>query len=327
MHASQTILNELESTMAIVHAYMQATPQYTWPLLSERIGADVWVKHENYLPFGAFKIRGGVTFMARLQERNALPQNGVVAATRGNHGQSIAFAAQTFAIPCTIFVPEGNSKSKNVAMQALGAEVRIVGRDFQEALEYARAFAEREDRLFVPSFHPDLVSGVATYALELFRAVADIDTLFVPIGLGSGICGSMMARDALGLQTKIVGVVAEGADAYARSFERGEVVSTPSVTTRADGIACRMPDPDAFARIAAGVERIVRVRDSEIAEAMRVYFDDTHSVAESAGAAGLAALLREREQYRGKRVAVILCGGNVDRDIFADVLRGSEIIS
>jgi threonine dehydratase len=300
-----------------VHAVFPPTPQYAWPLLASRSGAEVWVKHENHTPTGAFKVRGGLTFFDRLlRDRRDVP--GVVSATRGNHGQSLAFAGARAGVPVTIVVPRGNSVEKNAAMRAFGATLVERGEDFDAARQEAAALAERQGLIFAPSFAPELVLGVATYALELLRGAPPIDALYVPIGLGSGICGCIMARDLLGLSTDIVGVQSTEADAYARSFAAGRVVTVPSANTRADGMATRIPDPAALEMIRRGAARIVTVGDDEIAAAIRAYWQDTHNLAEGAGAAPLAALLQERRRMAGKRVALILCGGNIDLALFKD---------
>jgi threonine dehydratase len=308
-------LAELERAAALVHSIMPPTPQYRWPLLCERTGAEVWVKHENHTPIGAFKVRGGITYMDKL--KRAQPGvTGVVAATRGNHGQSIALAARRAGLHPVIVAPRGNSVEKNAAMRAQGAELVEHGHDFQAAYEHAAALAVERGLHRLPSYHPWLVLGVASYGLELFRAV--------PIGLGSGICGTIAARNALGLKTRIVGVVAENAAAYARSFAKGAAVSTNSADTIADGMACRVPDNDALAIILAKAERVFTVSEDEIKAAMRYYFTDTHNIAEGAGAAPLAALLREHEKMAGKRVALVLSGGNIDREKYAAVLNGGS---
>jgi threonine dehydratase len=312
-------LAELEAAAAQVHAVMPATPQYAWPLLSARAGCEVWVKHENHTPAGAFKVRGGIVYLAALRAREPHVR-GVIAATRGNHGQSVAYGAARQGLSATIVVPHGNSREKNAAMRAVGAELVVHGRDFQEALEHARGLAAERGLRFVESFADGLVLGVASYALELFRAVPDLDTVYVPIGMGSGLCGVIAARDALGLKTRVVGVVTEVLPAYRLSFEQGTPVSTPPAETIADGMACRVPDRDAVARIRAGAERVVGVGEAAIRAAMRHYFTDTHNVVEGAGAAPLAALLAERDRMRGRRVALIASGGNVDAEVFARVL-------
>jgi threonine dehydratase len=314
-------LPDLEAAANLVHRHFGPTPQYAWPLLARRTGADVWVKHENHTPAGAFKIRGGIVYFDRLK-RERPHVRGVVSATRGNHGQSLAYAGARAGLPVAIVVPHGNSTEKNAAMSAFGAELIEHGADFDEARQHAAALAGTRGYEFAPSFQQDLVLGVSTYAHELFTAVADIDTVYVPIGLGSGCCGLIKARDLLGLKTKIVAVVAEEAQAYRLSLEAGHVVETNSARTFADGMAVRVPSPEALAIIRQGVERIVVVSDDAIAAAMRAYFEDTHNVAEGAGAAPLAALLQEREAMAGKRVGVILCGGNVDRSLFMKVLAG-----
>ena len=314
-------LDELEAAAGIVHDVMPRTPQYAWPLLGERAGCEVWVKHENHTPIGAFKLRGGLVYFNELT-RSGEPVSGVITATRGNHGQSIARASARFDLPATIVVPHGNSVEKNKAMEAFGAELIQYGVDFDEARVEADRLAEERNLHFVPSFHPWLVRGVATYALELLQAVKDLDTVYVPVGMGSGICGLITTRDLLGLKTKIVGVVAQNAPAYATSFEAGEVRETNSAETFADGMACRAPSRQALETICKGAERIVKVSEDEIASAMRAYYSDTHNLAEGAGAASLAALLKEQAQMTGRKVSVILSGGNVDAALFDTVLNG-----
>ena len=315
--------SEIEAAAETVYAAMPATPQYIWPLLAERCGATVWVKHENHTPIGAFKARGGLVYVSGL--RASQPDcTGVIAATRGNHGQSIAFAARAHGLAAVIVVPEGNSAEKNAAMGALGAELVVHGHDFQAAYEYAMGLADERGLLMVPSFAADLVAGVATYPMELLTAVPDLDTLYVSIGLGSGICACIAAREALGLTTKIVGVVAENAPCYALSFDQGKPVSTNSADTLADGLACRVPDDAAVAVINRYAERIVTVSESEIKAAMRHYFTDTHNLAEGAGAAPLAALLQERGRANNQTVGLVLSGGNVDRDLFQNILAEAD---
>jgi threonine dehydratase len=316
------VLKPLESAADIVYEAMRPTTEQRWPLLDERCGAEVWVKHENHTPVGAFKVRGGLVYIDHL--RHSSPDlRGVVAATRGNHGQSIAFAARRYGIPCAAVVPHGNSIGKNRAMQAFGAELIERGHDFQASLEAAALIAAERGWHLVPSFDALLVRGVATYALELFRAVPDLHTLYVPIGLGSGICGAIAVRDALALDTQIVGVVSAAAPAYAQSIVSGRPVSHEVTTRIADGMACRTPNPEAFEVIRRRVARIVAVSDDEVEAAMRAIYDDTHNVAEGAGASGLAALLQERDRVRGKKVGFILTGANVDAGVFARVLSAS----
>ena len=311
----------LREAARLVHAVLPATPQYRWPLLEAQLGGGVelWVKHENHLPVGAFKVRGGLTYFDHLLVGAVAPA-GVISATRGNHGQSIAFAAARHGIRATIVVPLGNSREKNAAMRTLGAELVEHGRDFQAAREHAQELATRNGWHMIPSFHPDLVAGVASYALELFDAVSPLDAVVVPIGLGSGACGVIAARDALGLSTEVIGVVSSGAPAYALSLEAGRVIAHEVTTVLADGMACRLPDAAALDCLHRGLAGIVQVSDAEIAVAMRLLFECTHQVAEGAGAAALAAVLQQRKRFAGRRVAVILSGGNVDRDVFAQVL-------
>ncbi len=317
--------HRLEQALETVYAAMPPTPQYAWPLLERRLGLEVWIKHENHTPVGAFKVRGGLVLMETwsAEGRGA---RGIITATRGNHGQSIPFAARRYGIPVTVVVPETNASEKNRAMEALGARLIVHGDDFEASRQHASRLAESESLEFLGPFHPELVHGVATYAHELLRHVSEIDTVYVPIGMGSGICGTIGVRDLLGLSTEVVGVVAEGAPAYARSLEAGRVVTTDRARTFADGIACRAPSAEAFEVIRRGAARIVAVSDQEIAEAIRILFQDTHNVAEGAGAAALAGLIRDRRQHPAtrdqRRVAVILCGGNVDSTVFAQVLNG-----
>ncbi len=312
-------LAELETAAALVHAVMPPTPQYAWPLLCRRLGAELWVKHENHTPIGAFKLRGGLVYLDAL--KRARPGlRGVVTATRGNHGQSVALAAARLGLAATVVVPHGNSVEKNLAMEAFGATLVEAGHDYQAAYEHSLALAGEDGLALVPPFDPALVRGVATYSLELLRAVAGLDVVYVPVGLGSGICGMIAARDALGLTTEIVGVVAANAAAYSLSFAAGRTISTNSADTIADGLACRVPHPEAFEIIRRGAARIVTVTEAEIRAAMRILYTDTHNVAEGAGAAPLAAALQERGRLAGRRVAVIQSGGNVDRTLFAEIL-------
>ncbi|MDJ0683546.1 MAG: threonine dehydratase [Alphaproteobacteria bacterium] len=311
--------DQIEAASEVVHAVFPGTPQYCWPLLAERTGVELWVKHENHTPIGAFKIRGGAVFMA--DHIAAHPTStGVIAATRGNHGQGVAFGASRYGLSSTIVVPEGNSVEKNAAMRAFGAELVVHGHDFQEAYEYAQTRAKEDGLVFTPSFHELLVRGVATYAVEFFQNAPEMERVYVPIGLGSGICGVLSARDALGLKTKVYGVVAEGAQAYGLSYKAGEPVSTNAAITIADGMACRTPVAQAVEAINAGAEDVVTVTDAQIKHAMRIYFTHTHNVAEGSGAAPLAALLNDRAALQGKRAGVILTGGNIDIDVFRDVI-------
>ncbi len=312
-------LDSLRAAARVVYSSIPPTPQIRWPLLCTHTGADVWVKHENHTPIGAFKIRGGLVYMHELKKQRPAV-TGVLAATRGNHGQSVAFAARDAGLQCTVVVPFGNSREKNAAMLALGADLIEFGRDFQEAYEHSVELATVKGFHLIPSFHMALVRGVASYSLEFMEAVPDLDVVYVPIGLGSGICGAVAARDALGLRTEIVGVVASGAPAYAHSYRAGGVVASTLAETIADGMACRVPHPEALEIILRGASRIVQVSDGEIKAAMRHFFSDTHNVAEGAGAAALAALLQE--DMRGRRVGVVLSGGNIDRELYSGILAG-----
>lgn len=319
----QPSLDALEAAAALVYRSMPPTPQYRWPLLEARVGTPVWVKHENHTPTGAFKVRGGLVYLDELTRTGAKP-DGVISATRGNHGQSVGFAARQYRVPAAVVVPFGNSVDKNAAMRSLGVEVIEQGHDFQAASEAADEIAISRGWHRFPSFHPLLVRGVGTYALELFRAVPDLDAVYVPVGLGSGICGVIAARDALGLRTRVVAVVSEGAPAFALSYEQGRVVSHDVTTLIADGMACRTPVETALAIVRHGAERVIRVSDDEVESAMRALFTDTHNTAEGGGAAALAALLKEKERMRGRRVAVVLSGGNVDSGLFSAILKATN---
>jgi threonine dehydratase len=312
-------LPQIEAAAQVVYRQFQATPQYRWGLLSERLGTSCWVKHENHTPVGAFKIRGGLTYFDALKKANALPKE-VISATRGNHGQSIGWAARSNGIPCTILVPHGNSTEKNAAMRALGVTLIEHGSEFQEAREYAISLAAQRGAHMVPSFHPDLVLGVSTYWLEFFKAVPEMDVAYVPIGMGSGAAAAIAAKLALGHKVKIVGVVSSHATSYADSVSAGRVVEAPVTTVLADGMACRIADQAALEVLIPHIDHIVQVTDAEVADAMRALYVDTHNVAEGAGAASFAAAMQERAQLKGLEVGTTLCGGNVDAEMFAKVL-------
>tara|TARA_Y100001951_G_scaffold90359_2_gene83439 strand:+ start:1274 stop:2227 length:954 start_codon:yes stop_codon:yes gene_type:complete len=314
-------LSALRQAAELIGRHIPPTPQYNWPLLCQRLGCDLWVKHENHTPAGAFKVRGGLLYVDELLRREpGLP--GMISATRGNHGISLAMAAQRAGIALKVLVPEGNSAEKNAAMRACGAEVIEYGRDFDSARQHAADLAAQSGWHFVPALHPDLIRGVATYALELFEAAPALRRVYVPIGMGSGICGLIRTRDLLGLDTEIIGVVSSAADAYAQSFEQGRIVCTETADTFADGMACRMPAAEALEIINQGATRIVRVDDAEIRQAIVALHEDTHNTAEGAGAAALAAAMQEQERNRGERIAVVLSGANIDRRLLAGILGG-----
>jgi threonine dehydratase len=312
-------LQDIEAAAEVVYRSFQATPQYRWGLLSERLGTHCWVKHENHTPVGAFKIRGGLTYFDLLRQQNRLPRE-VLSATRGNHGQSIAWAARAHAVACTIVVPLGNSLEKNAAMRALGAQLVEFGADFQDSREHALHLARERDAHMVPSFDIGLVRGVSTYWWEFLRAVPALDVVYVPIGLGSGVCAAIAAKQALGHHARIVGVVSAHATTYADSLAAGRVVPAPVRTQLADGMACRIAEQDALDTLAPHIDHIVQVTDAEIAAAMRALYHDTHNVAEGAGAAAFAAAMQERASLKGLSVGTTLCGGNVDSAVFARVL-------
>ncbi len=316
-------LSEIEAAAQVIYREFAPTPQYRWALLSQRLGADCWVKHENHTPVGAFKIRGGLTYFDQLRQRSALPRE-VISATRGNHGQSIGWAARAHGVACTIVVPHGNSAEKNAAMRALGVQLIEHGQDFQDSREHALRLAAERGAHMVPSFHPDLLRGVSTYWWEFFKAAPQLDVVYVPIGQGSGACSAVAAQQALGHRARIVGVVSAHATTYADSIAAGRVVEAPVSTVLADGMACRVADAEALAILAPALDHIVKVTDAEVAEAMRAIFADTHNVAEGAGAAALAAALQEKDRLAGLNVGITLCGGNVDSATFARVLSGAQ---
>ncbi len=316
-------LHDIEAAATVVYRSFQATPQYRWALLSERLGTDCWVKHENHTPVGAFKIRGGLTYFDQLAQRGALPAE-VISATRGNHGQSMGWAARQHGVACTIVVPRGNSVEKNAAMRALGVTLVEHGGDFQEAREHAMQLAAERHAHMVPSFHTDLLRGVATYWWEMLRAVPQLDVVYVPIGLGSGACSAVAAKQALGHPVRIVGVVSAHATTYADSITAGRVVASPVSTVLADGMACRVADQAALDILIPHLDHIVQVTDTEVAQAMRDLYTDTHNVAEGAGAAAFAAAMQEKATLRGQVVGVTLCGGNVDAQVMGAVLLGQQ---
>ncbi len=317
---------EIEAAAATVYAAMPATPQYSRPLLNQCLQAEVWVKHENHTPTGSFKLRGGLVYMRHLAEAPERA-HGVIAATRGNHGQSVGFSAQRNGFSATVIVPKGNSCEKNASMRALGVELVEHGNEFQESREYAAQLARQQGLHLIPSFHPHLVSGVATAWMELLLANPDLDVLFVPIGQGSGICAAVAARAALGLRTRIIGVVSSHALAYGLSFAQKKRVESPVTTVIADGMACRIPDEAALSIIWEHVEDVVAVSDDEVAAAMKLYFTATHNVAEGAGAASLAAAMKFRQRFLRQKIGLMLSGGNVDHDMFAEILLRTTTIT
>jgi len=314
-------IDDLKAAQNLVYSQMQPTAQIHWPQLSKRTGARVIVKHENHAPTGAFKVRGGITFIDWLQ-REHKDARGIITATRGNHGQSQARAATAAGLVAKIYVPKGNSVEKNAAMRAYGAEVIEFGDDFDEAKGEAMRVAQSEGLYVVPPFHTELLRGVSTYPYELMTAYPDLETIYVPIGCGSGICSTIAVRDALGLETKIVAVVSQKAQTAKLSVEAGRMVETNSADTFADGMAVRVPVQAAYDIYSRGVERFVTVSDAEVASAIRAYFTDIHNLAEGAGAAALAALMQESDRMQGKKVGLILTGGNIDTSWFARILAG-----
>jgi threonine dehydratase len=312
-------IDEIKEAQQLVYAVMQPTPQISWPLLGERLGAEVWVKHENHTPIAAFKARTAVVYAAELF-RQIQNISGLVTATRGNHGQSVALAARRFHVPAYVVVPLGNSAEKNAAMRAQGAQLIEFGSDYQESKEHAQQLAQQNGWQFVPSYHRDIVKGVATYWLEFFSAVPNLEVVYVPIGQGSGICSCVAVRNGLHVRTRIIGVVPEGAPAYALSFEAKRKIAAPVTTVLGDGMACRVPDDASLEVVLENVERVMVVSEEAMRQAMKIYFTDTHNVVEGAGAVGLAAALKDKASLKGKRVGLVATGGNVDHDVFARVL-------
>lgn len=314
--------DQLDAARTTVREFVPPTPQFAWPLLQQRLGLRVWVKHENHTPAGAFKVRGGMTYFEQLV-RSQPGLRGVICATRGNHGQSVGWAARRYGLHATIVVPHGNSVEKNAAMRALGATLVEHGDDFQAAREHAMELARSARLHMVPSFHTDLVRGVATYWMEFLESFPPGDepaVMYVPIGQGSGFCAAAAARAATGARSKLVGVVSAHATTFLDSWRQGRVVEAPVTTVLADGMACRVADPEALEIVQREAYDVVAVTDAEVAQAMRILFADTHNVAEGAGAAGLAAAMQQRERYAGRAVGFALTGGNVDSDVFARVL-------
>ncbi|MEO7030901.1 MAG: threonine dehydratase [Herbaspirillum sp.] len=314
---------EIEAASRIVYQAMQTTPQYSWPLINQELGCETWIKHENHTPVGAFKVRGGLVYFEYLRRR-LLAVHGVISATRGNHGLSVGFAARRYGVQATIVVPHGNSLEKNAAMRALGVDVIEYGAEFQDSREQAARLAQERGLHMIPSFHTDLVAGIASYWMELFCAQPKLDLVLVPIGLGSGICAAIAARNALGLSCRIIGVVSAHALAYQKSFRAGHKVESPVSTIIADGVACRVPDDIALALIMDQVDDVVAVTDAEVAQAMRLFYTATHNVAEGAGALALAAAMQMKSQLVGRKVGLPLSGGNVDAEQFARILQGSK---
>ncbi len=318
-------LGELDAAATLVNRYVPPTPQYAWPMLADELGAEVWVKHENHTPTGAFKVRGGLVYVDRhVREAGAsgVEARPLISATRGNHGQSLTFAGRAFGVDVTIVVPHGNSPDKNRAMRAFGANLIEEGHDFQAAREHAQWLADERDLHMVASFHPDLVLGVATYAREFLVGAPNLDVVYVPVGMGSGVCAHIAVRDLLGLRTEVVGVVAANAPATALSFAAGHVVSTDTAATFIDGVACRVPDAAAIRAIVDGASRIVEITEDQCAEAVRILYRTTHNLCEPSGAAALGGLLAERDRQQGKRVGVAMTGGNLDVPLLTEILAG-----
>lgn len=316
---------EIQAAGELIYRFMRPTPQYCWPLLSERLGTEVWLKHENHTPIGAFKARSAVAYVDALMKREPATR-GLITATHGNYGQAVALAAKQFGLSATILVPQGNSREKNAAMRAQGSTLIEYGVDYQAARERAVELAREQGLHMVQPFHYDIVRGVGTYWLELFSSLKNIDVAYVPIGMGSGICAAAAVRNGLGLKTKLIGVVSAHALCFALSFAQRKPVEAPATTKISDGLACRKAEEEPLSILLENIDRIVTVTDGEVEDSMRHIFTDTHNIVEGAGAAGLAAALKEKEQLRGKRVALVATGANVDREVLARILQGHTAI-
>jgi threonine dehydratase len=313
-------LEEIHDSQKLVYSVMPPTPHISWPLINQRLETEAWVKHENHTPTGSFKARTAIAYAAELF-KHSTGIKGLITATRGNHGQSVALAGQRFNVPVTIVVPHGNSSEKNAAMRGQDATLIEFGDDYQAAREHAQQLAKEQHLQMVPPYHRDIVKGVASYWVEFLEAVPDLDIAYVPVGMGSGISAACAVRNGMNLRTQIVGVVSDGAPAYALSFAAGKKIEAPVTTKIADGMACRIPDDEPLEIMRENVDHVVTVSDDDIRRAMKIYFTDTHNAVEGAGAASLAAALKEKAVLKGKKVGLILSGANVDHDIFAKVLQ------
>ena len=310
-------LADLEAAAKLVYEIMPPTPQYSWPLLNEKYGREIWVKHENHTPTGAFKIRGGIVLMHHLKhERPEL--RGIISATRGNHGQSLATSAKRHGLACVIVVPFGNSVEKNAAMRAQGATLIEFGEDFDTARDHAIQLAQERGLEYISTYRRELVAGVGTYALELFRGAPALDAVYVPIGGGSGISGLIWARDALNLKTRIIGVVSENFPAWQLAFRSGQTVMTRPAYSIADGVATRGMAAESLKLVKRGAADVITVSEAEIEAAMYALYICTHNVAEGAGAVALAGASQHAQP--GERVGVVVSGGNIDAAPFAKVL-------
>lgn len=305
----------------LVMQHLRRTPTWSYPALSRELGCELFIKHENHQPIGAFKVRGGISLMASLSDLER--GRGVVAATRGNHGLSLAYAARLFGTRAVIVVPHGNNPEKNEAMRALGAELVEYGRDFDEACQQAERLVASQGLRYIHSAEePAMLAGVASLGIELFEDVPDLDYVFVPVGLGSGICGICLARGVLSPRTQVVGVQAERAPSIYLSWKQKRLVTTESADTFADGLATRVPAELTLEVIQRDVADFVAVGEGAIAWAIRDLLRYTHNLAEGAGAAPLAAIRERRDWVRGKRVAMIMSGGNIDTATLKRVLDG-----
>ncbi len=310
-----------------VYRHLKPTPLIGHPLLSEWLGFPAWVKHENHNPTGSFKIRGGFNLVSHLSESEK--SRGVITATRGNHGQSVALACRTYGVRCVIAVPEGNNPEKNEAMKAFGSELLVHGRDFDEARERVEQIqAEQRLRYIHSANEPLLVEGVGTYALEILEELPDVDCILVPVGGGSGISGVLTAVRAAAPKVQVIGVQAANAPSIYLSWKKGEKVTTDSADTMADGLATRVPFEMTFDIIHRYVDEVVTVTEEELMEAVFRIFQTTHNVAEGAGAATTAAAFKLRSRLAGKKVALVLSGGNITASLFQQVLeRGLGVMA
>ncbi len=318
--ADSITLHDIRESRRIIYKSLRPTPLMKHPLLDQATGLDIHVKHENHNPTGAFKVRGGLNLVARLTPEE---RRGVITATTGNHGQSIALSCRQEGVPCTIVTPRGNNPEKNAAMRAFGADVIEVGRDFDEAREYVERLQRENGLRYVHSANePHLIAGVATYALEIFEELPEVDIVLVPIGGGSGACGCALVRTYLGSRAKIIGVQAAGADAFTRSWRTGTRVTGESIATFAEGMATRVTFDLTFSILKEHLDDVVTLSEEELMDGVRLALQTTHNLAEGAGAASLAAAVKLRENLQGKRIVCVMSGGNIDQATLTRVLTG-----
>jgi threonine dehydratase len=312
-------LKDIFASRERVYRVLKPTPLIRHPLLAEETSLDVYVKHENHNPTGAFKVRGGLNLIGSLSPEE---RRGVITATTGNHGQSIALACQREGVPCTIVTPLGNNPEKNAAMRAYGAEVIEFGRDFDEARERVEQMQAELGLRYVHSANePLLIAGVGTYALEVFEDLPDVGVILVPIGGGSGACGCSIVRSGTGSRAKVIGVQAERADAFTRSWREGKRIVGARADTFAEGMATRVTFDLPFSILQKELDDVITLDEGELAEGVRLALRTTHNLAEGAGAASLMAAAKLRSQLAGRKVVCVMSGGNIDRSTLAQILR------